>query len=76
MTTFTATIVVLPLTSELERSTFEVEFVAPNANMARAIAAKKAAEVTADYAGWGWIDEPGFVCPVVEAFVEGIKEVE
>jgi len=76
MTTFAATIVIIPLTHELSRATRVVEFVAPNANMARAIAAKKASEVTADYAAWGWIYEPGMVCPVVEAFVENVREVE
>jgi hypothetical protein len=53
-----------------------VEFVAPNANMARAIAAKKADEITADYAAWGWIYERGCCCPTVEAYVDHLEEVE
>lgn len=76
MTIFAATIVIIPLTNDLERATRVVEFVAPNANMARAIAAKKADEITADYAAWGWIYERGCCCPTVEAYVDHLEEVE
>ena len=76
MSTYAAIIVILPLTSALEREEREVEFVAPSMNAARTIAHKRADEITADYAEWGWIDEPGWCCPVVEAFVDSIREVE
>lgn len=68
MTTFVATIVIVippSIAPEIERATRTVEFAADDADMARAIAAKKADETTTL-----------FPFPGVEAFVESVREVE